>query len=258
MPTPHRTVQASRAADGSAAAAGGALTVAIHQPNYAPWLGYFAKMAASDLFVFLDDAQYSKNNYINRVQVLGPAGPRWLTVPVSHAFGAPITEVRPARPDWKRAHLDSLRSFYRKAPCFAAVWPEVEAVYEALGDGSLADINIALVTALADRLAIRCRFHRSSAIDTGDARAGDRLVALVRALAPGGTYLSGRGGAKYQDPEAFARAGLSLRYRDFAHPVYPQTDRAFAPGLSVLDALFHIGWSATADLLAPTTAPAIP
>jgi len=230
--------------------------VAIHQPNYAPWLGYFAKMAMADIFVFLDDAQYSKNNYINRVQVMGGAGPRWLTVPVSHRFGDPILAVRPARPGWARAHLDSLRGFYRDAPAFAAVWPEVEAAYRALPEGSLADSNIALVEALARLLGIRARFRRSSEIDTGGAPGDQRLAQLVQALAPGGCYLSGRGGARYQDPETFRRAGVGLRYTGFVHPDYDQGGRMFVPGLSVLDAAFRLGWARTGALVTGAMAPA--
>jgi hypothetical protein len=229
--------------------------VAIHQPNYAPWLGYFAKIDAADVFVFLDDVQYSKNNYINRVQILGPSGPRWLTIPVSYHFGDPITAVLPASREWASAHLDTLRAYYRDALAFAASWPDVEAIYRNLPDGSLAEVNIALVRALAVRLGISAEFRQSSAINVANEASGARLVELVRTLAPGGTYLSGRGGAKYQDPDAFHSAGLGFRYTSFVHPSYSQRGGSFTPGLSVLDAIFHLGWAETGALLRRASAP---
>ena len=58
------------------------MKLAVHQPHYAPWLGYFAKWAASDLFVFLDTVQYVKNGWQNRNRIKTREGPRWLTVPV--------------------------------------------------------------------------------------------------------------------------------------------------------------------------------
>ena len=81
---------------------------------------------------------------------------------------------------------------------------------------------------------------------TGD----DRLVALVRACGEGASYLSGRGGAKYQDPGKFSAAGIPLVYTDFVHPIYDQGRADFVSGLSIFDALFHLGWERTAALVA--------
>lgn len=226
------------------------MIVAIHQPNYLPWLGYFHKMALADVFVFLDDAQFSKNSYINRVQVMAPAGPKWLTVPVSVHLGDPINAVKPARPDWRRAHLDSLRSYYRRAPAFDEVWPGLEAAYRDLPDGDLAASNRALVLAVAHALGLTRRFVDASSLGAAERSGDERLVRLVAAVAPGGTYLSGKGGAKYQDPERFAAAGLGFRYAAFEHPVYDQGAEAFTPGLSVVDAAFRLGWRQTAALVA--------
>lgn len=226
------------------------LIVAIHQPNYAPWLGYFHKLARADLFVFLDDAQFSKGSYTNRVQILENGAPRWLTVPVRQALGTPINRVAVVRNDWARAHLDTLRNAYPQAAHFRAVWTGVEALYADLPAEGLAQANAALIQRLAERLSIATPTRLASGLDVGAAAGDDRLVAIVSALAPGATYLSGKGGGNYQDPVKFEQAGLKLMYSQFTHPEYDQHGPTFVAGLSILDAVFHLGWERTSALVA--------
>ena len=226
------------------------MIVAIHQPNYAPWLGYFHKIAHADLFVFLDDAQFSKGSYTNRVQILTNGAARWLTVPVRQALGTPIHQIAIARPDWARAHLDTLHNAYREAAHFRDVWPGIEALYADLPEDGLAQVNAALIARLTERLRVTTPTRLASGLDVGAAAGDDRLVAIVSALAPGGTYLSGKGGGNYQDPAKFEKVGLKLAYSQFSHPQYEQGAPAFVPGLSVLDAVFHLGWERTAALVA--------
>ncbi len=225
------------------------MIVAIHQPNYLPWLGYFYKIARADVFVFLDDAQYSKNSYTNRVQVSEPGGAKWLTVPVSYNFGDLISDVRPAVPDWPSRHMDTLRNYYRSAPCFRAAWPRLKRLYEGVPDSDLASINRFLVEGIASELGLHCIYRASSGIPTGEATSDDRLAALVASIDADGTYLSGKGAAGYQDPDKFTAAGVDFRYADFRHPRYPQLSEDFVEGLSVLDTVFHLGWRGAADLL---------
>ena len=99
------------------------------------------------------------------------------------------------------------------------------------------------------RLGISCRFEASSQFATDGLSSDDRLAALVAAIDPEGTYLSGRGGAGYQDPAKFAAAGLELRYTDFEHPSYDQGRPDFVEGLSIVDAVFHLGWKGASDLI---------
>ena len=77
------------------------MKVAIHQPNYLPWMGYFHKMHHADVFIFLDDVQFTKGSHINRVKILSGKGPRWLTVPVVKVkLGQNIIDVRPSSNNW--------------------------------------------------------------------------------------------------------------------------------------------------------------
>ncbi len=228
------------------------MIVAIHQPNYLPWLGYFYKIARADIFVFLDDVQYSKGSYTNRVQILSATGPKWLTVPVKASLGETISDIEFGKADWMSGHLSTLFGMYRSAPMFRAVWTETKDLLESASGSGLASANIQLVAALSKRLGFSCRFVRSSSLAIAGT-SDTRLVEITKALAPGGGYLSGRGAEKYQDPEKFRSAGLSFEYSSFVHPVYSQSAQSgrigFVAGLSVLDAVFHLGWEQTADLI---------
>ena len=58
------------------------MIVAAHQPNFAPWLGFFDKAVAADVLVLLDTVQFIKRGYQNRTRIKSSTGPQWLTVPV--------------------------------------------------------------------------------------------------------------------------------------------------------------------------------
>ncbi len=226
------------------------MIVAIHQPNYLPWLGYFHKIAVADVLVFLDDVQFPKNSYTNRVRILADGKARWLTVPVTVHLGEPINRVRPATGDWATRHRDTVFGCYRRARAFREVWPRIEEMLVGAPEADLAAINRYLVEALAAELGLACRFLASSELGIEDQTGDQRLVALVAAVDPSGSYLSGRGGAKYQDEGRFAEAGLGFRYAEFADRSYDQGGEGFVAGLSALDAVMHLGWAGAAELIA--------
>jgi len=226
-----------------------ALIVAIHQPNYLPWLGYFYKIAKADIFIFLDDVQYSKNTVINRVKVLTPGGPKWLTVPVSVSLGTPINKTLPRDQKWPMEHLDKLRQYYRKANAFGDVWPQIERLYENLPTTDLAAINRHFIEGIVANLKLDCRLEASSSFDVADTLSDDRLIQLISEFGTPAQYLSGKGGANYQDSEKFEAAEITLTYTEFQHPEYQQVSPDFEPGLSILDAVFSLGWEKTAALL---------
>jgi hypothetical protein len=226
------------------------LIVSIHQPNYLPWLGYFLKIARSDVFVFLDDVQFSKNGYTNRTRVLGTGEPRWLTVPVSYEFGDIIRDVKVADPEWRSQHIDKLSTLYQFSPHFHETRSKLGDLYDSLPSDNLATINRLLVEGIINLLSINRNILRSSDIPVAGLVGDDRLIALIQSIEGATGYLSGRGGANYQDESKFAAANLSITYNDFEHPQYAQETGAFASGLSVIDAAFQLGWEGAAKLLA--------
>jgi hypothetical protein len=217
------------------------MILAIHQPNFLPWLGYFAKMARADRFVFLDSVPFAKGSYTNRVKIKAAAGPQWLTVPVQTRgkLGQPIVEVLASDTvEWRKKVAQAFRTNYAQCPHFQ---PHADCIFDILaaaGD-SLADLNIRLIEYVARVLGIATPTVRSSALGA-EGKATDLLIALCRQIGAD-TYLSGSGGANYQDEAAFAAAGIKLIYINYQHPTYPQAFGDFMPGLSIVDLLFNVG-----------------
>lgn len=213
-------------------------TLAAHQPQYLPWLGFFDKLAQADVFVLLDNVQFKKNEWQNRNRIKGPAGPQWLTVPVGHKFPQTIAEVevRESEP-WRRKHQRALESNYGKAAHFAE---EMPLFADALARPwtHLAPLNIDLIHKVAARLGIDTEIVLGSQVN---ARPDPtlRLVDLCRELGAD-TYLSGAGG-DYLQRERFAEESIALQLQGYEHPNYEQLHGDFAPYLSVVDLLMNCG-----------------
>jgi hypothetical protein len=216
------------------------MRLGVHQPNYIPWCGYFAKMRVCDVFMFLDDAEISTGqSYVYRARVRNEQGPLWLSVPTHRELHEPIAEVRFADEKWPQKHRNRLYSLYRLAPFFSEVLAFLEPLYDSPGE-KLADFNIRMVQAIAQYLGIHCTWDRASAHAVGQTR-DERHIALARAVGAD-TYVSGKGGQKYQDASIFASAGIRLEVLEYAPLPYPQIHGgAFESGLSILDALFNVG-----------------
>ncbi len=220
------------------------MLVAIHQPNFLPWLGWFDKLARADVFILLDSVahQHGCSNYTNRVQILAAGSPRWLTVPVTRGEAARhrIDQLRIAEDGvWRRKLRAGVSQSYARAGFFGETMGLVDAVLAEGGD-RLCEMNIAGIEAIARALDLPCqRLVRASALDvTG--RSTGLLVGLVQA-AGGDAYLAGGGAAGYQDDMAFAAAGIRLYRQEYLHPVYRQLGDQFVPGLSAIDALMNCG-----------------
>ena len=222
-------------------------TVAIHQPNYVPWLGYFYKIANTDIFIFLNDAEFSKNSFINRNRIKTQMGAHWLTVPVNAYSTSSINEVKIANKIWCKKHAKTLKSAYGKAPFFKTVFPWFENLLSTVQFDLLSDLNIHIIKEICEKMDLSSKFEISSDYNVISKR-DDRLIALVKGV--GGThYLSGYGGSKYQDPEKFERNGIDIKYYDYQAPVYSQLWGKFTPNLSILDLFFNMGFEATSSLL---------
>lgn len=219
--------------------------VAIHQPNFLPWLGYFDKIMRSDVFVMLDDAQFPRTGgtWTNRVRILVAGQPAWVTVPVDRSRSGPrnVAEMQ-IKPDrrWPDKALATFRQEYIKSPFFDEIFPLVKEILES-PTPSLVDYNMTGLRHLLDVMGIPTH-HLVLASDLGAESTGtERLADLVNAV-DGTAYLAGGGAEGYQDDDLLRARGIVVCPQEFVHPTYRQRKaEEFVPGLSIIDALFNVG-----------------
>lgn len=226
-------------------------TVAIHQPDFAPYLGFFHRFLHADMYIVLDHVQFVTNtsrSWTHRDKIKTSAGEKWLTLGVKKPpLGTPINQVALA-PDngWVQANLALLRENYRKAGSFREVMPLIEELYSD-PPPLMRDFNLRWLERLVDLLDVRIPFVLSSTLQPN----GQKNELLIDLLTKVGAthYLSGTGARGYMDPEAFSRAGIDVVWQQFEHPAYPQQFGSFVPFLSIVDALFNCGVDGTRALL---------
>lgn len=218
------------------------MIVAIHQPDYIPWLGLYYKMAHSDVFVYLDDAQYSNEADHNANKIKTPQGEFKLKVPVEQHLGDLICNVRTKDElKWKEKHLKTLKMNYAKSPHFESIFPGFESVILS-HSGSIAELNIAINSYICGGFGIHTRILKSSDMSIDSVRE-ERVIDIC--LAVGGTeYLSGNGAKVYQTESHFTNRGLKLTYLDYKPIEYKQLwpKVGFLPCMSVLDYIFNCGF----------------
>jgi len=217
--------------------------IAIHQPQYMPWLGYFHKMSGVDLFVLLDDVQFKKNEWQHRNRIRNSRGWQWLSVPTTYKYPQKINEVGiDNSQEWRKNHLASIATCYGKSRFGKEYMPLFEDFFknEFL---TIDRLNLASVNILAGIMGISTTVECSSGHPV-DGASTERLVAICRHF-KADTYLAGAGGHDYMDLSLFEAANIRVEFQDFKVPRYPQhwsvDGDDFIPGLSAIDLVFNCG-----------------
>ncbi len=225
---------------------------AIHQPNFFPWLSYFEKIHRSDVFVFLDDVDYSKGNgrnWSSRVKVNINGVERWVGCNISRYSGTKkIREVVISDNQlWRKKMLRTLEINYRKSPYFASVIRILEPLVNNKMT-NLAEFNILSVKELSDELGINYKTVRQSELAV-EGSSNELLVNITRSVGCD-AYLCGGGATDYMDDSIFRKASIDIIYQDFSQIFYKQIHSGkFIPGLSIIDTMMCVGLDRTLELL---------
>ena len=216
------------------------MILSIHQPQYLPWLGYFDKIDKCEVFVFLDNVQFKKNEWQNRNRIKTAAGNQWLTVPILHKFLQRIDDVKINNSvSWGRKHLNALSTNYSKAPFFNEYMPFFQETYSREWK-RLVDVNIHAIEYISKTLGLADkRYVKASDFNLQEGNT-ERLVDICKKMG-GDVYLSGKDGAKYLDLSLFEKENIDVIFQDYSHPCYSQLFSKFESNLSIIDLLFNCG-----------------
>jgi WbqC-like protein len=228
------------------------MRVAILQPNYVPWRGYFDFIDEVDVFVVYDDVQYTKGDWRNRNRIKTAQGLRWMTVPVHHHLGQRICDTAVAYSgsrNWRRDHLNLIEANLSAAPYVADVRSMLSAEFER-GHRTISDLNVGLIKTLCRYLHIDTPLRFSSEFTLHGAKT-ERLIELLTTIGAT-TYVSGPSASAYLDEARFREARIRLEYKTYDYANYPQLHGAFDPGVSILDLIANCGPHARRWLLGST------
>jgi hypothetical protein len=229
------------------------MKVAMMQPSFMPWQGFFELIYSSDIFIFLDDFQFSVQSYHQRNRLFVNIGQvDWYSVPVqkSVSFKSPLnqTKINETTP-WRAKMWKRLQQNYSKTPYYSQIAPLVEKWLLDRSE-SLAAQNIVFIRLVCDLLAFQREFRLSSQCPS-DQQRSKRVIELLR-WCKAHRYLCAKGSFAYmREGDVFPVDDIEVLFQDFQPKPYNQRGAKdnFVPYLSVLDALLNVGPEKTSELI---------
>lgn len=229
------------------------MKLAIMQPYFFPYLGYFQLIDSVDRFVVYDDVQYMKGGWINRNRIFMDGSPAWISLPVMpDSTYSNINQRAISAKEYEKSKtkiLGQLHAGYRKSLFYADTLQLVKMVLDCEERNVSAFIFNSLAV-VCEYLGIKTPLALSSAIDKNDEGCSgvDRVFAICRATGAK-TYINSIGGRELYRPDDFAAQGIDLRFIAMDNIEYSQGATAFVPYLSIIDVLMYNGREATQSLL---------
>lgn len=221
----------------------------ILQSGYIPWLGYFDLINQADVFVFLDDVQWTTRDWRNRNRIRTPQGWSWLTVPVKLERPYYEYSIKDVKIDnsqkWREKHLSTLRSCYKKAPHFDEVYPLFNNALSRKEE-FIVDLNYELTSVICNYIELKeTRFLFSQEMNISrEVKKTEKLLSILGGVGGITTYISGTSAESYLEESKFEGKGIKVEWHHYHHPYYHQNtwgSNIFISYLSIVDLLFNHG-----------------
>jgi hypothetical protein len=212
------------------------MKLAVMQPYFFPYIGYFQLINSVDKFIFYDDVNFIKNGWINRNRILINNEPHYITIQLKNAssfktitsvkFGDNINKIK-----------KTIELAYKKSPCFNEVWPIVEDCLDLQTD-KISELAIYSVLTISKYIGINTIFENSSKYysETSGLERTERLLKICK-LNNANEYINPIGGSELYNKEDFKSNGINLHFIKMKNIRYIQQCKEFVPNLSIIDVL---------------------
>ena len=218
------------------------MRVAISQSNYLPWRGYFDMIASVDVFVLLDDVQFTRRDWRNRNRIKTPSGLSWLTIPVESKgqYQATIAEIEASNEGWKDLHLKTLTHAYSRSDYAKETLDWLAGVYGELAAHNLHEINRHFIERINVYLGIETVLVSSLDFST-PSEPTERLISICKEL-DATTYVTGPAAGDYLQEGRFHSEGIAVEWFKYGpFPPYHQPWGTYEERVSIVDLLFNCG-----------------
>jgi hypothetical protein len=229
------------------------MKVAIMQPYFYPYIGYFQLIHAVDRFILFDDVQYIRHGWINRNRILKPgAGIQYIIMPLAaHARETLIKDIQPADGDKNKDKILRQIEHYKKtAPCYKAVRALIGDCFSARHD-TIGQLNGHCLKTTCDYLGLDFKIELSSQMSFDYAQvqdAGEWALKMSEQL-QATTYINPPGGKELFEHCKFERSTIQLQFLQPGLKPYSQRRAHFESGLSIIDVMMFNEPQAIKDLL---------
>lgn len=216
------------------------MKLAIMQPYFFPYIGYFQLINSVDKFVFYDDVNYIKGGWINRNKLFLAGAVRYITIPLVDASSFRKINKTCVKKDgeWVKKMLSSIDQSYSKAPFYNPVRNLIENV---LSDDSenLSVLTKNSVKASADYIGMDIDFIETSEIYGNQEKTGSERVIDICLIEKASEYWNLPGGVRLYGSESFEQHKINLKFVDVSIETYQQDSNEFHSGLSIVDVLMY-------------------
>jgi hypothetical protein len=212
------------------------MRLAIMQPYFFPYIGYFQLIKAVDKFIFYDDVNFIKNGWINRNRILINNRASYITVQLKDASSfKPINCIEFT--DNREKLKMSIEQAYKKAPHFDSAWPVINTCLD-LKTKSISELAIYSVEQVSRYLNLDTHFETSSRryAKTKDLKKTERLKEICR-INNASQYINPIGGTELYTKDDFVTFGINLCFIKSKKIEYMQNKAEFVPWLSIIDVM---------------------
>lgn len=217
------------------------MKLAIMQPYFFPYLGYFSLIQLADEFILFDTPQYIRHGWIERNRILKLDGePLYIKVALQkHKRETAIKDIVINNDiNWKNKITSQLTSYKKKAPYFQQINEIINQIFEKEYT-SIVDLNFRILSSICDYLEIKTpiKIWSKMGVDIEEVHAPDEWALNICKALKAEVYFNPIGGMTFFDRNKYKNAGIDLKFMEFIPLSYCQLDNDFVPYLSIIDVL---------------------